>query len=193
MQYPTIRLNNPNKSHKNHEIYKLDPNLRNQLLGPHFASDWSRTLSERTANRNDSERSQPNPKQFDLDTSYTATRDQNKFEWFDNLSISRLYFAASIAAPDSNRSGTACPRRHNIQPQAWNGNLAFTRAHMFNRTCHVVFFAKPYRSQTKVVSDLRLHLYAATSEIERACHGFAPEKFAIDLVINELSVALRRH
>ena len=129
--YAPIRVNSPNPSPKNHEICRLDPNLCNQLLGPHFASDRNRALSEST------------------------TRDQNKFEWHAQFAISRLYFASNIVAPSSvNQSGIARLRRRNFQQQAWNGNLAFARSCLFNRGCHVVIFAQPVHRQTEVVSNL---------------------------------------
>lgn len=131
MLYAAIRVNSPNPSPKNHEICRLDPNLCNQLPGPHIASDRSRALSECT------------------------TRNQTKLEWYAKLTISRLYFASNLVAPTSvSQSGITRLRRRNFQQQAWNGNLAFARSCLFNRVCHVVIFAQPVHRQTEVVSNL---------------------------------------
>jgi len=90
-----------------------------------------------------------------LDSSYTAIRYQTQFKWHAELAISWLYYFFSIAAPASvNQSGIAYCRRHIIQQQAWNGNLAFARSRMFDRACHVVFFVKPLGGQTEVLSNL---------------------------------------
>ncbi len=41
--------NNPERRLQPHEIYRIDPYLRIQLLGPHLARNWSRSVPENSA------------------------------------------------------------------------------------------------------------------------------------------------
>lgn len=44
-----IPTNDPQRRLQPHEIYRIDPYLRIELLGPHFARNWSGSVPENSA------------------------------------------------------------------------------------------------------------------------------------------------